>query len=99
MSDLFLHQIASPARLSQARQTHSAVVQGCVATFSDESSRGTLWQLPSHDEWRRAMLVIGKQFALQLAGYRDQDEFASDGCRFAWDVLGKIHASDARRDL
>jgi len=44
------------------------------------------------------MLVITKQVALQIAGYRDHDEFASDGCRFAWDVFGKIYASDARRD-
>jgi hypothetical protein len=29
------------------------------------------------------MLVIAKQVALQIAGYRDHDEFASDGCRFA----------------
>ena len=45
MSDLLLRQIARPARWSQARQTHPAVVQACVATFSDESSQETLWEL------------------------------------------------------
>jgi len=58
MSDLSLHQIAPPARLNQARQTHPAVVHDCFATFNDESSRETLWEPPSDDEWRRAMLVI-----------------------------------------
>ena len=87
MSDLLLRQIARPARWSQARQTHPAVVQACVATFSDELSQETLWKPASHEEWRRAMLVIAKQFALQLAGFRDHDEFASDGSRFVWDPI------------
>jgi hypothetical protein len=87
MSDLFLHQIAPRARWSQARQLHPAVVKGCVGSFSDESIRETLWEPPSYDEWRMAMLVIAKQAVVHIAGYRNHEDFTRDGCRFAWDVI------------
>jgi hypothetical protein len=61
MSDLFLHQIAPPARWGQARQMHPAVVQACVGTFSDDLNQETLWEPPSHDEWKMAMLIIANR--------------------------------------
>ena len=34
---------------------------------------------------------------MHIAGYRDDDEFARDGCRFAWDVFETLHLP-MRRD-
>jgi hypothetical protein len=53
---------------------------------------------PTSDEWWRAALAIAKQVALHIAGYRDHEEFARDGCRFAWDAFEMIHFSSARSD-
>jgi hypothetical protein len=53
---------------------------------------------PTSDEWRRAALAIAKQIALHIAGYRDREEFARDGCRLAWDVFEMIHFSSAHSD-
>jgi hypothetical protein len=53
---------------------------------------------PTSDESRRAALAIAKQVALHIAGYRDHEEFAHDGCRFAWDAFEMIYFSSARRD-
>ena len=50
------------------------------------------------DKSRRAALAIAKQVALHIAGYRDHEEFARDGCRFAWDAFEMIYFSSARRD-
>lgn len=87
MSDLFLHQIAPRARWSQARQTHAAVVQASIGILSDELNQESIWAPPSHDEWRRAMLVIAKQVVVHIAGYRNHEDFSRDGCKFAWDVF------------
>jgi hypothetical protein len=76
---------------------HPAVVQACLTTFDHERITEIPWEAPTADEWRRATLVIVKQVALHIAGYRDHDEFTRDGCRFAWDVLDMPHLT-TRRD-
>ena len=61
---------------------------------------------PTKDEWRRATLVIAKQIALHIAGYRDHEEFARDGGTFAWDIRipssttgsGRYRWAHSRRD-
>jgi len=98
MSNVFLRQIAPSAKWSQKRQTPPAVVQACLATFSDQPTLETSWEPPTRDEWRRAMLAIAKQVVVHIAGYRNHEEFTRDGCRFAWDVFGTIQVSSARRD-
>jgi hypothetical protein len=40
---------------------HPAVVQACVGTFSDDLNQETLWEPPSHDEWKMAMLIIANR--------------------------------------
>ena len=54
-------------------------------------------EAPTDCEWRRAVWVIAKQVTMHIAGYRDDDEFARDGCRFAWDVFETLHLP-MRRD-
>jgi len=98
MSNVILRQIAPPAVWSANGQPHPAVVQACLTTSRDEWIPEIPWAEPTADEWRRTAVAIAKQVALHIAGYRDHEEFARDGCRFAWDAFEMIHFSSARRD-
>ena len=98
MSNVVLRRIAPPAMSTASGQIHPAVIEACLTNFSDERTAETPWEPPTRDEWGRAALAIAKQVALHIAGYRDHDERARDGCRFAWDVFNTIHFSSARRD-
>jgi hypothetical protein len=53
----------------------------------DKQNRAVIWTPPTENEWRQAVLVIAKQVTMRIAGYLDENEFARDGCRFAWDVF------------
>jgi hypothetical protein len=98
MSNVVLRRIAPPAMSTASGQIHPAVIEACLTNFSDERTAEIPWEPPTVDEWRRAAVAIAKQVALHIAGYRDHDEFARDGSRFAWDVFDTIHFSSARRD-
>ncbi len=95
MSNVILRQIAPPAVWSANGLPHPAVVQACLTTSRDERIPEIPWEEPTSDEWRRAAVAIAKQVALHIAGYRDGEELARDGCRFAWDVFEMIHFSSA----
>jgi hypothetical protein len=96
MSNMALRRIARPARRSVNGQTHPAVVAGCLTTFSDEQTPEIPWEAPTSEDWRRAALVIAKQVALHIAGYRDHAEFARDRCQFAWDIFETIQVTGRR---
>ena len=96
MSDAIHLRIAPPAKWSVKEQTHPAVVQACLVTSNGERTE-IIWEAPTDCEWRRAVWVIAKQVTMHIAGYRDDDEFARDGCRFAWDVFETLHLP-TRRD-
>jgi hypothetical protein len=98
MSNVILRQIAPPAVWNANGQPHPAVVRACLEASGDEPNREIPLEPPSSDEWRRAALAIAKQVALHIAGYRDHEEFARDGRRFAWDAFEMIYFSSARRD-
>jgi hypothetical protein len=87
MSNTALRRIARPTKWSANGQIHPAIIEGCLTTFSDQQTAKTPWEAPTNDEWRRAALVIAKQVALHIAGYRDHDEFERDGGQFVWDVF------------
>ncbi len=87
MSHLVLHRIAA---------THPAIVQACLTSCTDNETADVLWEAPTENEWRRAALAIAKQVAFRVAGYRDEDEFARDGCQFAWDVFEAFQRTSCR---
>ena len=90
MGNVIVRQIAPAATWSHRGQAHPALVEACIATFNDEPAREIPWAPPTKEEWRRATLVIAKQIAVHIAGYRDHEEFARDGGMFAWDILDTV---------
>lgn len=87
MSNVVLHQIAA---------THPAIVQARLTSCTDNETPEIIWEAPTEKEWRRAALAIAKRVALHVAGYRDNDEFARDGCQFAWNVFEAFHRKNGR---
>ena len=96
MNNITLRRIAPPTEWSANQQMHPAVVHACLTAIRDERILEIAWEEPTADEWRRAALAIAKQVALHVAGYRDHDEFARDGCQFAWDVFETLHLPTRR---
>jgi hypothetical protein len=91
-----LHRIA-PLVCGASGETHPLVVEACLTTLSDERTSEFRWETPTEAEWRRPVLVIAKQFTLQVAGYRDHDVFVRDDCHSAWDIFETLHLT-VRRD-
>jgi hypothetical protein len=87
MRDAIQFRIAPPAWLSGKWPSHPRIVRACLMTSSDRRTPAVIWSPPTENEWRQAVLVIAKQVTMRIAGYLDEDEFARDGCRFAWDVF------------
>jgi len=96
MSNVVLRRIAPPVSGSESEQFHPTIVEACLTAINGERTSETAWEAPTRDEWRRAALIIAKQVALHIAGYRDHEEFARDGCRFAWDVYEILQVTGRR---
>jgi hypothetical protein len=96
LTTVILHRIA-PLVCGASGETHPLVVEACLTTLSDERTSEFRWETLTEAEWRGAVLVIAKQFTLQVAGYGDHDEFVRDDCHSAWDIFETLHLT-VRRD-
>jgi hypothetical protein len=84
---LVLRRIAPPVSGRESEQFHPTIVEACLTAINDERTSEIAWEAPTRDEWRRAALIVAKQVALHIAGYRDHEEFERDGGEFVWDVF------------
>lgn len=87
MSASIYFRTAPPIRRSGKWHPHVRGVETCLMISGGERKPEIIWEAPTDDEWRRAVRVIAEHVAVRLAGYRDHDEFARDGCRFVKHVF------------
>lgn len=87
MSNMVQPRIAPIVRWSKGQDTHRSLTLPYFMAPDGKRAPNVIWTPPTEDEWRLAIRILAKQMVMHVSGYLDEDEFARDGCRFAWDAV------------